>query len=346
MPQTIQHDSNSAVSNNFIKKVWITGAIIAFIVIIILFIGSVFSVLLLVLAGALIAVYFRALSALIARKTKWKTPVCLSISIIGTLLLIAGLFWLIGAKATQQINELSDTLPHAIEKAKAQLNQSETGKKILTAISSPRSSEKLKATASKFFKSTFGLLGDIYVVLFIGIFFTASPNTYTKGLVQLIPTKAKPKAKDILKKTGGNLAKWLKGKIFAMFVVFVLTAISLAVLGIPMWLALALIAGVLNFIPNFGPLIAMIPAVLVALTSSPQQAAIVAGLYILIQVIESNFITPLVQQKLIHLPPAIIIIGQLLIAPFTGGWGLVLATPLIVIIIVLVKELYINNMQK
>jgi predicted PurR-regulated permease PerM len=131
-----------------------------------------------------------------------------------------------------------------------------------------------------------------------------------------------------------------------MTVVFVLTAIGLVILGVPMWLALAIIAGLLNFIPNFGPLIAMIPAVLVALMQSPSTAAIVAGMYIIIQVLESNFITPMVQQKLISIPPALIIIAQLLISPLTGGWGLILATPLMIIIMIMVQELYIKERDK
>ncbi len=129
-----------------------------------------------------------------------------------------------------------------------------------------------------------------------------------------------------------------------MTVVMILTGISLSIL--PMWLALAIIAGILNFIPNFGPLIAMIPAVLVALMQSSATAAIVAGMYIVIQVVESNFITPMVQQKLISIPPALIIMAQLLISPLTGGWGLVLATPLMVIIMILVQELYVNERDK
>ena len=78
----------------------------------------------------------------------------------------------------------------------------------------------------------------------------------------------------------------------------------------------------------------MIPAVLVALMQSPATAAIVAGMYIVIQVVESNFITPMVQQKLISIPPALIIMAQLLVSPLTCGWGLVLAIPLIVIIMI------------
>ena len=161
-------------------------------------------------------------------------------------------------------------------------------------------------------------------------------------MVQLMPKKAQKKGEDVLDKIRNNLKKWLKGKIFAMFVVFVLTAAGLAIIGMPMWLVLAIIAGLLNFIPNFGPLIAMIPAVLIALMQGPGTALTVAIMYIVIQVIESNFITPMVQQKLISIPPALIISAQLLISPLTGGWGLVLATPVMLIIMILVQELYIK----
>jgi predicted PurR-regulated permease PerM len=82
------------------------------------------------------------------------------------------------------------------------------------------------------------------------------------------------------------------------------------------------------------------------LLQGPTTAFWVAGLYILVQVAESNFITPMVQQKLISIPPALIIIAQMLMAPLSGGWGLVLATPLTVILIVLVQQLYIKRQSE
>ncbi len=336
---------NTENNYSFIQKVWIASAIVAFIVVILLLLKTTFSVLLLILAGALIAIFFNGLSGLICRKTKWRRGVCLAVAIGGTVLMVAALSWLIGAKLQNQVSELSDKLPSTIENAKAWLNENTLGKKIAGKISSPQSVQKAKSLAGIFFKSTFGVLGDLYVVLFIGIFFTVSPDVYRKGIVDLIPQSGKEKGKDLLNKLDENLRKWLKGKFFAMFVVFILTAAGLAIAGIPLWFVLAVIAGILNFIPNFGPLIAMVPAILVALMVSPATAAIVAAMYILIQVIESNFITPLVQQKLISIPPALIIIAQLLISPLTGGWGLVLATPLMVIIMILVQELYIKKQQ-
>jgi len=336
-------NENNGDELSYQKKVWIKGGIYALIVILILLFKATFSVLLLILAGALIAIFFLGLSGLICRKTKWKPGVCLTIAVISILLLTAGMFWLMGAKIQDQVAALSDTLPATVENAKSQLSQNPIGKKIVEKVNAPETMKRAKELVSVFFKTTFGIFGDIYVIFFLGIFFTVSPEVYKKGIVQLIPKRGQNKGEDILNKLGGNLKKWLKGKFFAMFVVFVLTSIGLLILGIPLWLVLALIAGLFNFIPNFGPLIAMIPAVLVALMLGPTSAALVAGLYILIQVVESNFITPMVQKKLVNIPPALIISAQLLISPLTGGWGLVLATPLMLIIMILVQELYIKQ---
>jgi predicted PurR-regulated permease PerM len=233
-------------------------------------------------------------------------------------------------------------LPTTIDNAKAKLNETSIGQKIVQKVSSPETAKQAQQIAGKFFSSTFGVFGDVYVVLFLGIFFTVSPKLYTEGIVALVPKRGRPKAADVLNVAGDHLKKWLKGQLFAMFVVFVLTSIGLLIIGVPLWLVLALIAGLLNFIPNFGPLIAMIPAVLIGLMQSPLSAGLVAGLYILVQMVESNFITPMVQKKLLDIPPALIIMAQLFMGPLTGGWGLVLATPILVFLIVLVQELYIK----
>lgn len=343
----MDHPEKSKREENrgFAKKVWIAGGILALITIIILLFKATISVLLLIIAGALIAIYFRGLGSLIERKTKWKSSVSLLISIFGTFILLGLIFWLIGAKAQEQITELSESLPKMVSNARKQIAETSLGKKLIERISSSNSQDKVQSMASTFFTSTFGVLGDIYVVIFLGIFFTASPGLYTRGMVKMVPPPGRPKADEVLRKLGVMLRKWLKGQLFAMLVVFILTSIGLVSLGVPMWLALAIIAGFLNFIPNFGPLIAMIPAVLVALMQGPGTAALVAGLYILVQVIEGNFITPMVQKKLVDIPPALIIIAQLLMGALTGGWGLVLATPLMVILITLVKELYIRQIE-
>ena len=342
-----ENEPKSASENNpsFQKKVWIVVGILAFSIITILLLKATFRVFLLILAGTLIAIFFRGLSDFIQKKTKWKEGICVTISIISTFLIVIGLFWLIGAKVQDQMAQLIETLPKTIENAEAKLNESSIGKNIVNNFSSGESIEKAQGFAGQFFQSTFGFFGDLYVILFIGIFFTISPKTYFNGLVQLIPIKGQETGKQVLNNINSQLLNWLKGTFFSMFVVFILTAIGLAIIGIPLWLVLALLAGLISFIPNFGPLIALIPAVLIGLLQSPETALLVGGLYILIQFIESNFITTLVQKKLLNLPPALIIIAQLIMGALTGIWGLVLATPIIVILIVLVQDLYLKNRE-
>jgi predicted PurR-regulated permease PerM len=338
--------SRTQQPESFQRKVWIATSIVAFFVLLIWIIKTIFNVLLLLFAGALIAIYFVGLAKLLQRKLNWKYGLCLAISIIGSLLLMIGFFWFAGNSISAQIGELKETLPSAVASAKATLSQNAIGRRLLEAASSDEVSSKASGVAQSFFSSTFGVLGDLYVVLFLGIFFTVSPKSYTGGLLQLVPSAGKDKGQEVMKKLGTSLTKWLKGQIFAMFVVFILTAIGLLIIGVPMWLVLSLIAGLLNFIPNFGPLIAMVPAVLIGFLGGPTTAMIVAGLYILVQILESNIITPQIQKKMLDVPPALIIIAQLVMGVLTGGWGLILATPVMVVMMVLVKELYVDKQEE
>lgn len=328
---------------NFEKKVWMASAIVALIIILLWIIKVTFNVFLLILAGALIALFFRGLSGLIHRKTKINEKVSLVIAILGSLLLVALFFWFAGNRIQQQGAELAKTFPQTIDHFKNQLNNSAVGRQFVERIPSQNNMAKASSVIKTFFSSTFGVLGDIYVVLFIGIFFTVSPKTYVDGFIKLIPAKAKAKTEDVVNKIGLTLTKWLKGQLLAMLIVAILTAIGLTIVGIPMALVLALIAGLLNFIPNFGPLIAMIPAVLVALMQGVNTALFVAGLYILIQMIESNLITPQIQKKLINMPPALTIIAQLFMGVLAGGLGLILATPLTAILMVVIQDTYVKK---
>lgn len=330
---------------DFRKKVWTTVAIVAFLVVVLWLLKATFNVLLLVLAGILIALYFRGLASLLHRKLHVPQKGSLLIAIIGSLLLLVGFLWFAGSRIQQQAAELSDTLPSAVENFKEQLSQNPVGQKVLQRVQSGNSLKKASGVVRQFFSSTFGVLGDIYVVLFIGLFFTVSPRAYVSGFLKLVPPAGKEKAEHVLNVVSTSLSKWLKGKLFAMLIVAVLTAIGLLIIGLPMAFTLALIAGLLNFIPNFGPLIAMIPAVLVGLLQGPTTALLVAGLYIAVQVLESNVITPQIQKKLINIPPALIIIAQLLMGVLTGGWGLLLATPLMLIVMMVVQELYVKPME-
>lgn len=330
---------------SFKRKIWVGTSIVAFFVVAIWLLKATFSVLLLVLAGALIALYFHGLARLLQRKLHVPRVASKLLSALGSLALLLLFFWFAGDRIQQQAEELSKTLPSAFNELKNQVNDSPLGRTIIERISSGVSGGKVSSAVASFFSTTFGIFGDLYVILFLGIFFFSSPAVYTQGFLKLIPRASKPKADYVLQKVGYTLTKWLKGKIFSMLVVFVLTAIGLAVLGIPLWLVLALIAGLLSFVPNFGPLVALIPALLVGFMQSTTTGFLVLGLYMLVQILESNLITPQIQKKLINIPPALIIIAQLFMGVLSGGWGLVLATPFLAILITVVQELYIKPQE-
>lgn len=331
---------------SFVQKVWIVGGIFALIVVILLLLKTTFNVLILLFAGALIATFFRGLGDQIAKKINISTGISTAIAIIGTLLIIIGLSWLVGSESQKQLSQLDASLPATYANARAYLNQYWLGREVVERWSEARTDTRISTIFTQFFRTSFGVIGDFYVILLVGIFFSASPKLYTNGIKKLVPPRGRKKANEVLKHLGHGLKLWLAGKIFAMFVIFILTAIALKILGMPMWLALAIIAGLLNFIPNFGPMLAMIPALLVALTKDPQLAFIIAGVYIFIQLLESNFITPKVQQHLIKIPPALIITSQIIVATFAGIWGVIFATPIILAVIILVQDLYVKPTEK
>ena len=334
--------------NDYVSKVWIAAGITTLIVVILLVLKTAFNVLLLVLAGSLVAVYFRGLSYLLAEKTKLSRGKSLLAVIAGTVIILGLTFWLLGSKIQSQMALLGKKLPDSSQELKRELSKYELGRHLvdnLDGLQEKLSSDKALKTVQSFFKTSFGVLGDIYVILFIGIFFTANPSLYQKSIIALIPPRKRKKGEAVMASVGLTLRDWLMGKMFAMIVVTILTAIGLMVIDIPMALALAVIAGLLNFIPNFGPILAMIPAALIALSKGTTAALIVVALYIGIQVLESNAITPLVQKRLISIPPAYIIIGQVTMGVLTGGWGLVLATPFIAVLMVLIQKLYVDNLK-
>lgn len=341
----IEQNNGHNSRSGFQEKVWIACGITALFVVLIWFFIVTFNVFLLILAGALIALFFHGFAGLIERNIRLNKKISLLISIISTFLIFILIFWFMGAKVQQQVTELAKTLPSTINNAKKQLSTTTLGQKLLEKTSSEDVYNKGYAVVSKFFNSTFGIFTDIYIVLFLGLFFTSAPKTYINGFLLLIPPASKKKAKDTIDKIGFTLTKWLKGQIFSMIIVAILKGIALTVLNIPMAIALALIAGILNFIPNFGPLISMFPAILIALTLGINKAIIVAVVYLVIQIIDGNIITPSIQQKLINMPAAIIIIAQLFMGIFSGAWGLILATPLVAILIVIIQDTYVKKLN-
>lgn len=329
--------------SHFANKVWITVGITTFAVIIVFIIFRTFNAFLLVLAASLIALFFSAVSGRIKMWTGLKNGVSLALTIALMVVVVGLFFWLVGAEAQNQYKEMQEAVPVIIDNAQSYLNKSDVGQKVSQYISDIENQKKVLPFLQNFFKSSFGVFGDLYIVVFLALFISISPFDYINGAVNLVPRRGKVKAKHLFTDIGFNLKKWIKGAIISGLSVFIMSAVGLLILGVDMWLILAISAGLLNVIPNFGPIIAMIPAVLVALLTSPTQALMVAGLYLTVQIIESNLITPNVQKKLLNTPPALLILFQVLMGTLTGGWGIVLAVPMLVIVITMVKYLYLDD---
>ncbi|SEB14730.1 AI-2E family transporter [Pedobacter hartonius] len=330
---------------SYIQKVWQTVAIVALLVVVILIARVAFNVLLMILAGSLIAVYFHGLGDLIERKTRLNRTASMVISVAGSFILLGILLWFMGTKIQNQIALLSDSLPGTIETAKARLNEHSIGKKIL-AYFSDNNSDKLFATAQKFFSTSFGVLGNVYVILLLAIFFTSNPSVYKDGIIKLVPRRNKAMAKNSIDRISLVLKGWLKGTMLSMLLITILIAIGLSVMGIPGALVLSMLTGMLKLIPNFGSTAAMIPGVLLALMVSTNTAVIVALIYIVSQTVVSNIVTPLIQKKMINLPPALTIISQVIMGTLSGVLGIILAVPLLAIIIILVDELYVKEIEQ
>ena len=204
---------------SFKRKVWVGASIVALFVIVIWILKATFNVLLFVLAGALIALYFHGLSALLQRKLHMQRTASKIVSTLGSLALLILFLWFAGDRIQQQVEELSKTLPSAFDELKSRVNESSVGRKITERISSATSEGKLSSAVGSFFSTTFGVFGDLYVILFLGIFFFSSPDVYTQGFLKLIPKDSRPKADFIVRKLGYILTKWLKGMIFSMLLI-------------------------------------------------------------------------------------------------------------------------------
>lgn len=331
----------------FSRKVLKALGITLGILLILLLIGYAFDVLLLIFAGVLIAVFFRGTANALSSRTSLTRGWSLALVVVGVLALATATVWLMAPQVSEQATALSEELPKAVEGFRDKLGDNKWGRKAIDEMPSADSLLENKESWAKrslgVLSSTLGTLANIYVVLFIGIFITAEPNVYRQGIVMLFPLPRRGRAGEVVDTLGSTLYKWLLGKLFSMLLVGVLTGLGLWLLGIPMALVLALIAALLSFIPNFGPILALIPAVLIGLLEGPSQALYVILLYVGIQFVESNLITPLVQKKMVQIPPALIIVAQLLLGVFSGTIGLILATPIMVAVIVLVKMLYVRD---
>ena len=333
-------------SSSFVRRILIVVGIVTATLLILLFIGSSISVILLVIAAILVTVFFDGIARLIYPRLPLSMGWCRLIAVVVFLVVVGGIGWALAPYVTDQASQLSEQLPSSLQEAEQQIRQLPGGQKIVSYVKDKDMMKEVSGNAQKFFSALFGVfgtLGSLYVILFMGFLILASPQAYVEGFLHLVPKDRRDRANEVLNILGETLRSWLTGKLLSMLIVAVFTWIGLWILGIPLALILGIIAGLLAFVPNFGPLAALLLGVLIAATQGPQKMLWTAAVYIIVQIIESNLLTPVIQRRQVSLPMAMILVAQLVLGVYTGVLGLVLATPIFAIIMVLIKTLYVED---
>lgn len=196
---------------------------------------------------------------------------------------------------------------------------------------------------SESFTAFFGTLLNLLFVIILTILLLADPQAYSRAFVSVFPAFYRPRIRYILKRCELALRGWLMGILFTSTLVMLLSGIGLWILGVPLILANAVLAGLFNFIPNIGPTLSVVAPMLVALTDAPWKSLAVLGLYILIQQLESSVFTPIVMSRQVSLLPALTLVAQVTSAFFFGVLGLFLAVPLAAILQVWIQEVLIRD---
>lgn len=209
----------------------------------------------------------------------------------------------------------------------------------------PQLARSLFGNFFAFFSGTLSVVVNVLLVIVITVMLLANPRAYRRAFVGLFPQFYRYRIQEIMDLCERSLVGWGVGISFNMLAITVMSFIGLVVIGVPIPIGNAFIAGLFTFIPNVGPILSVIPPVILGVLEAPWKGLAVIGLYVLIQQAESNFLTPLVMKHQVALLPAIALISQLICGILFGFLGLFLALPLVVTGQVLIQELLVKDIM-
>lgn len=303
---------------------------------------------LLLFAAALIAVAVHGIAGLLTRGLKLPRPAALGVA--GLLLTgaFAGILIVFGAQISAELSGVAEQLPGAWERARDTLSAHPAGAAIISEASrmGEEGAGPLKDMLTRAGGATLpfaSALTSAVLVLFTAGFLTVSASAMYQGSLMLFPAGLDTRVGEALTASARALRKWLFGITFDMILISLLMGIALWALGVPAFIGLALIAGLSQFVPVVGPLISAIPGILLAFTVSPATAAWTALAYLLVSQLEANLIYPLVQKKTASIPPALNLFAILASGMLLGPLGVLLATPLLVVVMIFVIRFYVRD---
>ena len=319
-------------------------ACVASIVLLLVLIWFATDVLLLAFAGILAAIMLRAASDRLAQVLHVRAGLALGLVCL-LLLCAAGLsFWFIAPRLSNEVDALQQNIPSAWGQFLSWFHRSKWAGHLADKIQSEGIPYRHTAgTVLTAFSGLTSAIGGLVIVLFLALYFALDPSLYVRGFLKLLPKGSEEDGKEAINRCAEQLRRWLLGKLSLMVFVGIATAVGLWAFDMPLILSLALLAALLDFIPNIGPIISAAPAVLIAFTHSPAVALEVAVLYLAVQVVESYILQPLVQQRAVSLPPSVTLLSQVLMGTLFGPLGLVLATPLTVVVLTLTNTIYVQH---
>lgn len=267
--------------------------------------------------------------------------------------ILVGFFFLIVPPFADQFQELSQLVPTGIDRLSAWFDvlKERISPQLLEYIPSiEQLVQQLQPFVNRMLGGGFSLVSNslgvvvnLFLVLILTLMLLADPTPYRKSFIRLFPSFYRRRVDTILDKCEVALRGWLVGILFNMFVIASLSFFGLLILGIPLALAQAALAGILTFIPNIGPAFSVVPPIAIALLDEPWKAIAVLILYVLIQQIETNLLTPYVMAQQVSLLPAVTLMAQVFFATFFGFLGLLLALPLTVVGQVWLKEVIVKD---
>lgn len=299
------------------------------------------NILLLIFAGILFGVFLNNLSRGLADRTPLSYPVSFLLIITLMFVLIGlGTFYL-GSQVVQRTDVFWEELRSATQQAGDRLQQYEWAAPYLNDPSNlpemvAKRGTDLLPTMWGGFQSLIWISTCGLVIFFVGLYGAYDPELYRDGLVKLISQRSRPRAREALDNLRSALGRWIVGRLMSMSIVGVLTAIGLWILGVPLAGTLGVVAAFLTFIPNFGPLLAALPQVLLALDGGVNTVIYVVVFNVVLQGVESYLITPIIQKHEVELPPVLTIAAQLLLGALIGVMGVMMAAPLVVVAMTLV----------
>ncbi len=301
---------------------------------------TVSDVLVLAFGGILMATALRALSDPLARRSSLSPRLALATVLVALVAVTAGVGLVLGERLTQEAGQLLKMVPEAIGKARTWAQGSPLGQILLHTLGG--TGKQSLAGLAGFASGTFGMLAELLVVLFLGIYFAVDPELYRRGALRLVPHSARKRTDAALVAVGQALRNWLRGQLVSMAVVGVITGVGLWLMGVRLALSLGVVAGLMEFIPFVGPFLAAIPAILVGFAQGPTGALWVAVFYLGIHQLEGNILMPLVQRWAVSLPPALAVAAVVVFGLLFGLFGVLFATPLMIVVMVFIRKLYVE----